>query len=60
MHRSSKPSLKEKIVVKKLDEETQDQITYLGLPYEELAAQGLEAANQQNWYLYNIMFKKYL
>jgi len=48
MHRSSKPSLKEKIVVKKLDEETQDQITYLGLPYEELAAQGLEAANQQN------------
>ena len=38
MVRSQKPNVKQKIVVKKMDEDTMDQHTYLGFDFESLAA----------------------
>ena len=38
MVRSQKPNIKQKIVVKKMDENTLDQLTYLGFDFETLTA----------------------
>jgi len=37
MARSQKPDVKQKVVIKKLDEDTQDQLTYLGFDFNSLA-----------------------